>query len=275
MHIGQQTNPYILPDGNVQIAFSGGRTSAYMLRQILEANGGLPDRVQVTFQNIGREMPETLDFVAEVGQRWGVKIVWLEYRPVSPWFERVSHNSASRDGEPFDALIERKKALPNQSQKWCSAELKTKTAKRYLVSLGWRRWTTAIGFRADEGHREPFKCNRSSSWTPLRENGISRKCVAAFWQKQPFDLALPSVNGKTIGGNCDGCFLKSEAFLSALSRDMPLRHAWWEGHESRINRTFSSRYSRRELREFMERQGDWALTTDGVLCQADDGECMA
>ena len=49
--------PFILPDGNVQIAFSGGRTSGYMLHQILEANGGLTDRVEVTFQNTGRGMP--------------------------------------------------------------------------------------------------------------------------------------------------------------------------------------------------------------------------
>jgi hypothetical protein len=67
--------------------------------------------------------------------------------------------------------------------------------------------------------------------------------------------------------------MKSEAYLSALSRDMPLRHAWWEAHEAKTRRQFSSRYSRRELRSFMERQGDWALTTEGVLCQADDGEC--
>ena len=35
------SNPYQLPDGNVQISFSGGRTSAYMLHRILEANGDL------------------------------------------------------------------------------------------------------------------------------------------------------------------------------------------------------------------------------------------
>ena len=43
------TDPYKLPDGNVQISFSGGRTSAFMLHQILEANGDLPDRCQVMF----------------------------------------------------------------------------------------------------------------------------------------------------------------------------------------------------------------------------------
>jgi len=39
-------NPYILPEGNIQISFSGGRTSAYMLHQILQANGDLPERAK-------------------------------------------------------------------------------------------------------------------------------------------------------------------------------------------------------------------------------------
>jgi 3'-phosphoadenosine 5'-phosphosulfate sulfotransferase (PAPS reductase)/FAD synthetase len=265
--------PYLLPEGNVQIAFSGGRTSAYMLHQILEANGGLPDRVEVTFQNTGREMPQTLDFVAEVGQRWGVLITWLEYRAEKPLFEVVGYQGASRNGEPFDDLISKKQALPNIHKKWCSAELKTKTAKRYLVSRGWKRWTSAIGFRADEPERNPYQDNRSIAWTPLRDAKVSRHSVVLFWRAQPFDLGLPTVNGKTVGGNCDGCFLKSEAFLSAFSRDMPLRHAWWERHEWARGHQFSDRYSRRELRDFMERQGDWALSTEGALCQADDGEC--
>lgn len=267
-------SPYLLPEGNVQIAFSGGRTSAYMLHQILEANGGLPDRVEVTFQNTGREMPQTLDFVAEVGRRWGVMITWLEYRAAKPLFEVVGYQGASRNGEPFDAIITKKKALPNQQRKWCSSQLKTLTAKRYLVSMGWKRWTSAIGFRADEDHREPYQDNRATAWTPLRDARVSKRDVATFWQAQPFDLDLPLVNGKTVGGNCDGCFLKSEAFLSAVARDMPSRHGWWEHHEARTGRQFSDRYSRRELREFMERQGDWALSTKGVLCQADDGECV-
>jgi 3'-phosphoadenosine 5'-phosphosulfate sulfotransferase (PAPS reductase)/FAD synthetase len=281
-------SPYLLPEGNVQIAFSGGRTSAYMLRQIIDANGGLPERVAVTFQNTGREMPETLDFVAEVGERWGVRIVWLEYRAGSPHFEIVSHNSASRDGAPFDALIDKKQYLPNQDSRFCTIELKVRTAKRYLVSLGWKRWTNCVGLRADEPHRlnKPPPKDRWTVWTPLADAMVSRRDVAAFWSEQPFDLRLPNVRGNCWLGNCDGCFLKSERSQAVLARDFPERHAWWEAAEARIgalegskgrradNAQFSSRFSKRELRDFMERQGDWALSTEGALCQADDGECL-
>lgn len=277
-------SPYILPEGNVQIAFSGGRTSAYMLHQILEANGGLPDRVQVTFQNTGREMPETLDFVQEVGEIWGIPIVWLEYLPIAPGFERVSHNSASRNGEPFENLILKKKFLPNQQARFCTIELKVRTAKKYLRSLGWERWTNAVGLRADEPHRlnKPAPPERWTVWHPLATAGVSRHDVAAFWRRQKFDLRLPNIKGNCWLGNCDGCFLKSEAHVAAFSRDFPDRAAWWERMEAWAQTrtsgsagTFSKRYSRRELRDFMERQGDWALSTEGALCQVAGGECMA
>lgn len=271
-------NPYTLPSGNVQIAFSGGRTSAYMLRQILDANPGMignPD-VQVTFQNTGREMPQTLDFVAEVGARWGVPIVWLEYLPVAPRFQIVSHNSAARNGEPFDALIDRKRYLPNQQTRFCTVELKIRTAKRYLVSLGWKRWANATGIRADEPNRlgKPQQ-DRWTVWTPLADAGVSRRDVASFWDAQPFDLRLPNIGGNCWLGNCDGCFLKSEAHVASLTRDFPERAAWWEAAEKRIGAHFSKRYGRAEIRSFMARQGDSfdRLLNVGALCQANDGEC--
>ena len=211
-------NPYLLPEGNVQIAFSGGRTSGFMLHQILEANGGLRDDVLVSFQNTGREMPQTLDYVQELGERWNVKIIWLEYRAAKPLFEIVSHNSASRNGEPFDQLIAKKQALPNQHQKFCSAELKTLTAKRYLRSIGWKRWTSAVGFRADEMHREAFPDNRATSWLPLRSANVTKFDVVRFWMAQPFDLRLPSFKGKTVDGNCDGCGFQSEGLGGKATR---------------------------------------------------------
>lgn len=282
-------SPYALPEGNVQIAFSGGRTSAYMLRQLLDANGDLPDRVVVTFQNTGREMPETLDFVAEVALRWGVRIVWLEYRRAAPFFDVVSHNSASRDGRPFDELIDKKSYLPNVMSRFCTQELKVRTAKRYMVNeLKWKRWTNCVGLRADEPNRlnKPPSKDRWTVWTPLATAGIARRDVAAFWDQQAFDLRLPNVAGNCWLGNCDGCFLKSEAHVAAFARDYPERALWWERAEARVsalesqkgrrrdNAQFSKRYSRAELRDFMDRQGDWAFDAEGVFCQTDEGECF-
>jgi len=277
--------PYILPDGNVQIAFSGGRTSAYMLHHILEANGGLPDRAVVAFQNTGREMPQTLDFVAEVADRFNVKIKWLEYRLDAPGFEEVSHNSAARSGEPFEALIRKKKYLPNQQMRFCTTELKIRPAAKYLKSLGWDYWTNAIGIRADEPRRIRPEDDRGKDrwfiWQPLYRAGVSKHDVALFWRGQPFDLRLPNVKGNAWLGNCDGCFLKSEANVAALAREYPERAKWWEEMEALASSltsgkggTFSKRYSRRELRDFMDRQGDMVDMMPGQLCQADDGECM-
>jgi len=281
-------NPYKLPDGNVLISFSGGRTSAYMLHQILEANVGLPDRAQVVFSNTGREMPQTLDFVNEVGTRWGVPIVWLEYRGTTPWFERVSHNSASRNGEPFEQLIRRKKYLPNQQARFCTIELKIRTAKRYIMSLGWKEWTNAIGIRADEPRRirpEDDKMkDRWFTWQPLNHANVTRHIVVDWWSKQSFDLGLDVVNGNSALGNCDGCFLKSEKTLAMLARDFPERHSWWaemEGLASSLSASpmgarFRKEFTRAELGSFIDRQGDWIFDDEnGALCQADGGECMA
>ena len=145
-----------LPEGKVLLSVSGGRTSGYMLHKLLDANCTLPDRVKVVFANTGREMPETLRFVEQMQCRWGVKIDWLEYRKAKPKFEVVNHNNASLNGRPFEECIESKaggRFLPNQAMRFCTQEMKVLTIKRYLVSLGWKRWTNVVGIRADESHR--------------------------------------------------------------------------------------------------------------------------
>ena len=103
-------SPYALPDGNVLISFSGGRTSGFMLHQILEANQGLPDTTKVVFANTGREMPQTLNFVQDCSEHWDVPITWLEYDRVDNKvaYKVVSHNSAARKGEPFEKLLYRR-----------------------------------------------------------------------------------------------------------------------------------------------------------------------
>ena len=71
-------DPFKIPTPAL-VSFSGGRTSGYMLYQILKAyKNKLPKDLYITFANTGKEMPETLDFINQCAEKWGVKIHWLE-----------------------------------------------------------------------------------------------------------------------------------------------------------------------------------------------------
>lgn len=283
---GEVASPYALPDGPVAIQFSGGRTSAYMLRHILDAHDGqLPPDCHVLFQNTGREMPETLDFVQECGTRWGVRIVWIEYRDkaeVASGYEVVSHNSASRNGEPFAALIRKRKFLPNQQARFCTQELKVIPAKRWLLDRGYQHWSAAIGIRADERRRAKATADPTHTcFWPLIDAGVSKRDVGAWWSAQPFDLNLPNVNGSTPLGNCDGCFLRSERVRAFLARYYPQRAAWWDGFEQEIGAETPNGYARFDRRmswsaliAHAEQQADWVFDEGaGMYCETGFGGC--
>ena len=220
------------------ISFSGGRTSGYMLWRILQANGGkLPEGVVVLFANTGKEMPETLDFVKACGDHWNVPIVWLEYVPTHS-FAVVDYASAARNGEPFMALIEHRKMLPNPISRFCTVELKVRTMHRYLKSIGIDEWDSYVGIRADEPYRVAKLTRQDygkqeSKVAPLAEVGVTSTDVAEFWRGQEFDLGLPNINGKSPHGNCDLCFLKAADQNLSLIRESPSRADWWIAAESR------------------------------------------
>jgi 3'-phosphoadenosine 5'-phosphosulfate sulfotransferase (PAPS reductase)/FAD synthetase len=227
-------NPYRI-EGPARISFSGGRTSAFMLHQIVQAHGGrLPDDVIVTFANTGKERPETLRFVHECGERWGADIVWVEWRDGAPSFERVGFNSASRDGEPFAALTLKKKRLPNWQERWCTQFLKVGPMEAYTNSLGWPSGSFAevVGLRDDEflriikGMEKAAKTGRRMLY-PLAKAKIRKADVMAFWARQDFDLGL-----EPWEGNCDLCFLKGRAIKKRIIRTNPEAAAWWMGQES-------------------------------------------
>lgn len=230
-------NPYLI-QGPAVISFSGGRTSAYMLHHILQAHGGiLPEDVLVCFANTGREMPATLDFVRDCGAAWNVPIVWLEYRwqPGAHGYEVVNHNSASRNGEPFEMMLAGKSMLPNPVMRFCTTELKIRTMKRYVVkTLGWAHWANVVGLRADEmGRVERTRNKNKDRWTvatPLAVAGVDLINVLQFWKKQPFDLRLAG----PWEGNCDGCFLKSRASIARVMADHPDQMEWWSHQEGRV-----------------------------------------
>lgn len=265
-------NPYILPDGKTHIAFSGGRTSAFMLHEILEANGGLPDRCRVVFANTGREMNGTLDFVQAVSDRWSVPITWVQYSPVKPWFETVSHNSAARDGEPFEAMIRHKRYVPNGRKRICTEQLKVRAAKRMLVAAGWKQWTKALGIRADEQDRIDMPDQpRERLWMPLVSANVTRDQVLRFWQSQPFDLPVGTVS------NCRLCFQFQKAKLASQMLKDPA-DLWPEKMEATGFGTFLSDKPWSEFRKAVEDQGDlfidWTPPANRFCGAGADEECF-
>ena len=129
------TDPFRI-DGPTCISFSGGRTSAYMLWRVLQANDGLPSDAVVCFANTGKEDEATLRFVRDCGEHWGVPITWLEYRNDDAGFAVVNFETASRGGQPFEAIIQKRNFLPNPVARFCTVELKIQPEHKFLRAIG-------------------------------------------------------------------------------------------------------------------------------------------
>ena len=218
------------------ISFSGGRTSAYMLWRVLQSNGGkLPGEAIVCFANTGKEDEATLQFVRDCQNNWNIPIVWLEYlsyKDDEPRFQQVNFETASRNGEPFKALIVKRGYVPNPVARFCTVELKVRTIHRYLKSIGWTEWDSMLGIRADEQRRLAKIGNQDygkheEKVAPLGSAGITKGDVGKFWAEQSFDLGLPNNNGVTMHGNCDLCFLKGGSQILSLIAEKPERAKWW------------------------------------------------
>ena len=219
------TNPFKITEPTV-ISFSGGRTSAYMLWRIIQAHDGvLPEDAIVCFANTGKEDEATLQFVMDCEQNWNVPIHWLEYTSEKPKFKKVCSVTASRNGEPFEAMINDKKMLPNNFMRFCTLELKINTIRRYIKSIGLDIDDDQhlVGIRADEQRRV---AKVGIAMCPLAQAGITSRDIGAFWESHSFDLGLPKV-GQNKLSNCDLCFMKGDATLISLIQDKPERATWW------------------------------------------------
>lgn len=235
----QMTHDPFKIDSPTCISFSGGRTSAYMLWRVLQSNGGLPKEAMVCFANTGAEEEETLEFVRDCAVNWRVPITWVEYRDDDQGYAIVNFETASRNGEPFEAIITKRNYLPNPVTRFCTSELKIRVMHKYMRSLGLATEENPVdmmtGIRADEPSRvakiraRGHTSESRYTWMemPLADAGVSVHDVGAFWDAQPFTLNLPSRNGRTTAGNCSLCFLKPAAQIQSLIAEKPDRATWW------------------------------------------------
>lgn len=210
------------------VSFSGGRTSAYMLRLLLD---NYPDAdLRVVFANTGKERPETLDFVHACSVNWQVPITWVEAvvhpeKGKGTTYNVVSYETADRTGKVFEAVIA-KYGIPNKAFPHCSRELKLRPINAWAVEhVGPpESREMAIGIRADESERV------KGEWYPLVSWGVTKQVVRAFWDSQPFDLQL-----KDYEGNCDLCWKKSLRKKLTIIEQQPGVETWWAEMETKYS----------------------------------------
>ena len=215
------------------ISFSGGLTSAYMAHLILNNLKYLDYEKILVYANTGKENEQTLQFIKQCSDNWKVPINWVEavVSPVSGEgirFKMVDFETASRQGEPFNAIIE-KYGLPNKEAPHCSKYLKERPIKRFIKSLGIDTYKMAIGLRIDERRRLNRKREDEGYFWPLIDDfPTTKKMVDEFWNRQPFTLDL-----KPYEGNCDFCWKKSLAKRIRIIQEKPQTADWWEYQEKK------------------------------------------
>ncbi len=194
------------------INFSGGRTSAYMTT-IEYKEGDI-----VIFCDTGREHPKTYKFIHDFEAFENIPIVKLKYEG------------------GFERLIQKRKAVPNIMMRFCTIELKIKTARRYLRSLGHTGYINFIGYR----HDEPLRIKRRKKmWKKvtdvftLNDLKITKPMVIEFWKSKPYDLETPA-----ILGNCDLCFLKGKNAIIQILKEYPELADKWIADEEKIGATY-------------------------------------
>lgn len=193
------------------INFSGGKTSAYMTIQ--EYNEG----DLVIFCDTGREHSKTYKFINDFEANENIPIIRIKW---------------NNEENPFDELLKKKKykVIPNRVKRFCTDELKIKTSKRYLRSIGIRKFENLIGFRLDESRRvlnRKFKFKNVIDKFPLYDKGINKQMVNDYLSKKSYNLEIPS-----ILGNCDLCFMKGKnAIISILNVYPELADKWINDEE--------------------------------------------
>jgi 3'-phosphoadenosine 5'-phosphosulfate sulfotransferase (PAPS reductase)/FAD synthetase len=142
------------------VSFSGGRTSAYMSKWLIDNVSHLFE-LCFTFANTGQEHEKTLDFVHQCDKAINMRLVWVEAdvqhgKRVGSKHKIVSYATASRNGEPFEEVI-KKYGIPNAAFQHCNREMKLNPLNSYrnvvLENLDPCAFGFAIGIRADEADR--------------------------------------------------------------------------------------------------------------------------
>ena len=256
------------------VSFSGGETSAYMLKYCIETMKDFYNDMHIVFSNTGQENEETLVFVDKVSKLLGVDIVWLEavvheQKGLGTKHKITSFEEADREGKVFEDVI-KKYGIPNQAYPHCTRELKLQPIKSYLRSLGLKKgdYDMAVGIRVDEIDRVSPTASKSDLIYPLVQNQPTTKVdVNTFWKNQPFRLNL-----KGYQGNCKWCWKKSFRKHYQLIKESPQIYSFPERMEELYSTNGANKDGKYKRVFFRSNKSTKDLINEALLADFDPPE---
>lgn len=210
---------------NILITVSGGRSSAMMARHIQTSEKYKNYNKLYVFCNTGMERQETIDFLKNIENNWGIDLIKIEGVYSDEFGKGVDYKIVDWDTldmncDTFEKMIAHKNkgifnGLPNQDAPYCSENLKTTPARKLANYIfGNNNYITSIGFRKED-------MPKRISWAEIKEdknkifplitdfqNPISQFDLNDWWKNQDFKL---EIHGKY--GNCELCWKKSKSNL--------------------------------------------------------------
>ena len=161
------------------VSFSGGRTSAYLCKIMIETFGR--DNVDFIYMDTGAEHQKTYDFIRNVNREFGLDLVCLRgdfTRPLGAGvgYSIVDIDSLKPDLLPFTSMIS-KYGVPYIGGMFCTDRMKLKPFKKYCDhTYGKKNYETWLGIRFDEPSRiwGDNKKKGLSAFNQLSLSGMSK-----------------------------------------------------------------------------------------------------
>lgn len=264
--------------------FSSGRTSATLAKYI-KSNAKYENVIYV-FLNTGKEKEESLIFADRCDKEFGLNLIWLEAvinneKGKGTTYKIVDFKTASRNGEPFEAMLGKYYLPNNASGMNCTRELKQRPIDAFLrdksIEFMFWKWlpnkvdetsfknlinephlqqTTIyrkfkeenpflikriIGIRADEAHRKSIHAEKEGFIYPFCDE------VPVNSQNiRKFWSEMPfDLELKDYEGNCDLCFKKSLKKRLTIINENPKVADWWKKMEDKHSSEESPRFDMR------------------------------
>ena len=201
------------------VSFSGGRTSAYLCKVMIDKFG--KDNVDFIYMDTGAEHFKTYEFIRKVDRFFGLNLVCLrgdfnQELGEGHKYKIVPIEDLKCDLYSFDGYA-KKYGTPTVAGASCTSRMKEETHDKYCDDkYGKNNYQTWIGIRADEPKRLKNIGKRKDLRYMSEITSAEKQDVLDFWKRQPFDLEIDEHLG-----NCIFCVKKGANKLALAARDEP------------------------------------------------------